>query len=266
MVEEKSTPVNPLLARVRIPGETFRLPSLGLFYKNGELDDDVVNGELHVFPMTTIDEIVFKTPDRLFTGDAITEVFSRCIPQVKQPLQLLSKDVDYLMACLRLVTYGHHMEVNYIHSCQDAKEHTYKIEVRPFLQRAKQIDPTTLGTVFVYMLPNGQKIHFRPPIFASVIRLSQTMDFSDASMTPETMGDLILDALADMIESVDTVTDRAMIREWLGALNAGWIRDISDTVSKISDWGANFKVDLVCQDCGMPFETEISTNPLTFFM
>ena len=39
---------NPLLASLRIPGETFRLPSHGLFYTDGELDDSVVNGEVEV--------------------------------------------------------------------------------------------------------------------------------------------------------------------------------------------------------------------------
>jgi predicted transcriptional regulator len=91
------------------------------------------------------------------------------------------------------------------------------------------------------------------------------MDFNDERMTPENVSDIILEALADMIVSVDDVTDHAQIAEWLKALNAGWIREISDVVSKISDWGVNFKVSLVCQDCGKPMETEISTNPLTFF-
>lgn len=258
--------INPLLERIRLPGETFRLPSLGLFYKDGELDDEVINGEIHVFPMTTMDEIVFKTPDRLFTGEAVKEVFSRCVPQVKKPESLLAKDVDYIMACLRLVTYGPLMEINHIHTCENAKEHQYKIEVRPFLQRAKAIDPTVIGSSFVHVLPNGQKVHLRPPLFSSVVKMSQTMDFNNEELTPQRLSEIFMDAIGDMIESVDDVTDKDQIKEWLGQLAAGWVREISEVIAVVSDWGANFKVTLQCQDCGEKMELEISTNPLTFFI
>jgi hypothetical protein len=265
MSDEPTQRVNPLLARIRLPGETFRLPSLGLFYKNGELDAEVVNGEIHVFPMTTMDEIIFKTPDRLFTGEAVKDVFSRCAPQVLKPGDLLAKDVDYIMACLRLVTYGPVMDISHIHVCENAKEHQYKVEVRPFLTKAKAIDPTTTGSLFKYTLQNGQVVHMRPPLFSSVIALSQTMDFNNENMTPERMSELIMETLAGMIESVDNISDATMIREWLNKLNAGWVRELSDTVTKISDWGANFKVQITCEDCGNPVSLEISTNPLTFF-
>lgn len=257
---------NPLLERIRLPGETFRLPSLALFYKNGELDASVVEGEVHVFPMTTIDEIILKTPDRLLNGHAIYEVFSRCIPQIKNAGQLLSKDVDYLLACLRLVTYGPEMEVTYVHSCENAKEHSYSIQIRPLLQKAKSIDPTTMGSSFKHVLPNGQVVLFRPPLFESVIKLSQAVDFAPADIAPEEYGKLILQTLASMVESVDDITDPDLILEWLFGLSSGWVRKISDAVNAVSDWGVNFKYELTCKDCGGKIHTEISTNPLTFFM
>lgn len=44
-------PVNPLLSRIQMPGETFALPSGGVFYTHGELDDSVVNAEVRVHPI-----------------------------------------------------------------------------------------------------------------------------------------------------------------------------------------------------------------------
>lgn len=266
MSEENTKKINPLLERIRLPGETFRLPSLALFYKNGELDDSVVGGELHVYPMTTIDEIVLKTPDRLMNGDAIREVFSRCIPQVRDTGRLLSKDVDYLLACLRLTTYGPEMEITYRHSCDDAKDHSYSVPLRPLLQKAKPIDPTTLGTSFKHVMQNGQVVSFRPPLFESVIKLSQAIDFAPSDITAEEYGKLVIRTLANMIESVDEITDSEMIFDWLIALGAGWVREISDAVNTVSDWGVNFKHELICQDCKESVTIEISTNPLTFFM
>ena len=106
---------NPLIERSRIPGEIHRLPSRGIFYTNGELDGSVRDGELQIFPMTLIDEITMKSPDLLFSGDAVKQVLGRCVPQVLKPGQLLSKDVDFLMLVIRKASYGD-LEINYKHT------------------------------------------------------------------------------------------------------------------------------------------------------
>ena len=56
---------NPLLERIKLPGDSFALPSGGLFYGEGVLDPSVSNAEIHVHPMTTLDEITMKSPDLL---------------------------------------------------------------------------------------------------------------------------------------------------------------------------------------------------------
>ena len=103
-IQEKNT--NSLLKKIQLPGQTFRLPSRGLFYQNGEIDDRVQDGEVEVFPLTTIDEINMKSPDQLFQGTAIEKVFVRAIPAILKPTELLTRDIDYLLACLRVVSYG----------------------------------------------------------------------------------------------------------------------------------------------------------------
>lgn len=103
---------NPLLKKIKLPGKRFRLPSRGLFYTDGELKDTVVDGEIEIFSMSTTDEITLRTPDYLFSGEAIEKVFKRCIPEVEKPLKLLSRDVDYLLTALRVVSYGDVTELN----------------------------------------------------------------------------------------------------------------------------------------------------------
>ena len=97
---------NPLLKKIQLPGKRFRLPSRGLFYINGELDENVKEGEIEIFSMTTSDEVTLRSPEFLFSGEAIERVFLRCVPEIKKPLELLSKDVDFVLACLRIVSYG----------------------------------------------------------------------------------------------------------------------------------------------------------------
>ena len=65
---------NPLLSKLNMPGATFKLPSCGLFYTSGEITPDVVDGEVHVQPMTGYDELLLKSPDMLFSGQGVNKV------------------------------------------------------------------------------------------------------------------------------------------------------------------------------------------------
>lgn len=264
---------NPLIQtlRARIPGETFRLPSQGLFYKNGELDESVKNGEVHVYPMTSIDEIVFKTPDKLLSGDAVSETFRRCMPQVLKPADLFAKDVDYLLMCLRMLSYGPELELTYKHNCENAKDHNYKVELRPILQKAKAIDPTTIMDQFTLILGSGQLVKMQPPLFKNVIAVYQTTVLSGNN---ESLGDdeikklhsQLLDVLANMIVSVDEIADRAMILEWAAALPPSMLKEIQDKTDMISSWGIDPTHKIVCQDCKKEVEIDVPVNPISFFI
>lgn len=261
---------NPLLhtLRTRIPGETFRLPSQGLFYTNGELDDDVVNGEVHVFPVTTMDEITLKTPDKLLSGKAVNEVFARCIPQVRKPMELLSKDVDYLLMCLRLISYGDTVSVSYKHSCDNAKRHQYEVELRPLIIKSKQIDPTTIGTKYTLKMGSDQIVELRPPLYGGVLKMYLS-DFDANRMTPEERDieyqNQLVDIIVSTIVSVDGITDKALIAEWIKALPAGEGKRIGDTMKEAGDWGPTTEWSTVCKDCGEELTLEIPLNPISFF-
>jgi hypothetical protein len=265
MTEITQQKTNPLLSRLQIPGETFRLPSQGLFYSNGELSDDVVNGEVHVYPMTAYDEIIFKTPDMLLSGKAVDEVFSRCIPQVLKPRRLLSKDIDYLITCLRVITYGPDITLTYKHDCENGKEREYTTSLASILRQAKSIDPTSLNTVFKMEMPNGQLVKLKPTTFDAVLELSQNLGGDTDDETLIAIQNKILHVICNMIDSVDGISDSEMINEWVSKLPAGWVRQLSETIDKISDWGVEFKAKTVCKDCGQEIEMPFSANPVSFF-
>lgn len=255
-------PKNPLLARLVMPGQTFRLPSGGLFYTHGELSDEVMNGELHVHPMTTYDEILMKSPDMLFTGKAIEQVFRRCIPQVQRPLDLFSKDVDFLLTCLRMVSFGEDVVLTWKHDCQNALVHEYKIPLKPFIDTAKRIDPTRANDMGKYTAPNGQLVVFRPPRMKDVIELFQA-PAKDA--TPAQINAALISSVLALIDSVDGVRDRPMIRQWLEQVPAGWMDDISTQVGAVGDWGPSFETTVLCKDCGEKITLSTPVNPVAFF-
>lgn len=255
---------NLLLDRIRLPGETVRLPSGGVFYKNGELSEDVVNGEVVVYPMTTIDEIVMKTPDKLLNGTAFADVFHRCVPQIQKPMDLFAKDVDFLMVCLRKISYGPSIDLPWNHQCStESKEHTYQIPLDQFIKNTKQLDPTTANSVYSLTLENGQKVTLQPPKIADVVKLYQTMDVQDVDT--DALHKQIIHTISSLIHSVDGIQDRSKIQEWTERLPIKWIHNINDSIEKISNWGTSFDTTFVCKDCGGNITTQIPLNPVAFF-
>ena len=254
--------INPLMEKIRMPGQTYQIPSQGLFYNNGELDDTVENGEVHVYPMTTIDEIVIRTPDMLFSGDSIEQVFRRCIPSVLKPKELFAKDVDFLMVCLRQVSYGEQFEVSHTHDCKDAKSNDYMIMMKQFITNTKQIDPTTIQQVFHVPLDNGQVVDLLPIKYTNLIKIMQVFE---EDITPEMQQDRMIDTLSSIIKTVDGISDKPMIEEWLAGIPIKWAKQLSNAIDATTDWGPDFTTKVKCKDCGKQMEITIPMNPVSFF-
>lgn len=265
IVETTTIPTpNPLLARVEMPGSTFQIPSRGLFYKNGELRGDVEIGEVHISPMSAYDEILMKSPDQLYSGDAITKVFGRCIQQVLKPTELLARDVDFLLVCLRQVTYGNEMEVNYTHTCKDAKENSYILQLGDFIASTKKIDPTTVGKLYTVTLENGQVVKLHPSKFKDVLKMYQ--DSANFDISPEEELDMNVFIIKSVISSVDDITNGDHIEEWIQTISAGWLKTLTNSIENTSDFGPDFTLKTKCKDCGKMIEIQTPVNPISFFM
>lgn len=261
-------PVNPLLQRARLPGQTFTLPSKAIFYTHGEVDDSVIvsKGEIMVYPMVTLDEINIKTPDKLINGTAITDVFKRCIPQIKQPLELLSKDVDYLLICLRKVSYGDQYRFEHKHDCENAKEHSYEIPLDPLISNAKSIDVKRVKQNYTLTLDNGQVVHLIPPKYFQMLKFFQVFGTQNINeVDDEQLSQEIIRTTVSMIDNVDGITDQGQILEWAQQIPAGYARVIGERVNEVSSWGANLETTIICQDCNKEVNVHISLNPLDFF-
>lgn len=256
--------VNPLLARVEMPGSTFQLPSRGLFYKNGELRDDVDMGEVHVSPMSAFDEILMKSPDQLYSGEAVDTVFRRCIKQILQPGELIAKDVDFLLVCLRQVTYGDVMEITYTHDCKDAKNNTYPISLSAFINTTKKIDPTTVGKIYTTTMKNGQVVKLHPSKFKDVIKMYQSTE--TLRQTPDEEFKMAVFIIQSIIHSVDGITNPEQIREWIETISAGWLSELTGIIEKASDFGPDFTLHTKCKDCGKDIKIHTPVNPISFFM
>ena len=257
-----SEQTNPLLASLKLPGRIFQLPSRGVFYRNGELS--VRDGEIHIHPMSALDEINMKNPDQLFSGAAVESVFKTCITGIEKPAELLSKDVDAIMMFLRVVTYGPSYEFNARHVCEGAQDHSYVADVEQLINQMKFIDPTTIEQLYTVTLPNGQTVRLQPNRYQQVLELIRANE-NKQKMTAEDQQRNLKMMLLGIIDSVDGVSDRAQVEEWISRVPTTFINRIAEKVENVNEWGPLLNWSCTCKDCGAAFDVEIPINPVSFF-
>ena len=123
-------PTNPLQRYYRQPKIYISLPSKGLYYDEGAFHGDYNN--VPIFGMNGMDEIMYKTPDALFTGEATTKVIESCCPFIKDASRMPTLDVDSIVTAIRIATFGEMLTVNHI--CPNcANEDSFEIDLKVFL-------------------------------------------------------------------------------------------------------------------------------------
>lgn len=280
-----SEQTNPLLDALKLPGRIFQLPSRGIFYHNGELADSVKDGEIHVHPMSALDEINMKNPDQLFSGAAVNTVFRQCVDGVVKPSDLLSKDVDAIMLFLRTVTYGASYEFVARHACatpvvdeegkpvlgpdgqqliKRGKDHTYICDIDALIDRMKLIDPTVIDSLYKVPLSNGQVVKLRPNRYQHVLDIIKANE-NKKEITAEDQQRNLTMMLLGIIDSVDSTSDPKLIAQWIAKVPSPLINRVADKIDGVNAWGSDLKTTCKCMDCGQDFEVEIPINPVSFF-
>jgi hypothetical protein len=261
---------NPLLAKIKLPGRIFQLPSKGKFYEEGVLAEHVRDGEVEVRPLSAFAEMKLRSPDLLFSGRAVREVCIECIPDILKPEKLISKDVDAIFCFLRVVTYGSTMEIRSIHDCPHRVVNNYAVNIEDILMQPNNSILDHIDVLYQATLSNGQKVILKPVTFQASIdtaHLQQEVEqklmdgITDQELIERTM---ILDTKS-IIASVDGIADSAMIDEWLRALPKKYFNEIIDQAKQASEWGFNLDVELTCKDCGEKYKHSLQLDPVNFF-
>lgn len=134
-------PNNPLTQYFRQPAIYIQLPSQGKFYPPGVLNLPP-NGEVPILPMTSVDEITYRTPDALFNGTATVNVIKSCVPSIRDPWAMPSVDIDAVLVGIRIASYGHAMDLNVLcPACNTDDE--ISVDLRAVNDRLKIGDYTT---------------------------------------------------------------------------------------------------------------------------
>lgn len=271
---------NPLKAYFRQPAIYIRLPSEGKYYPEGALEP-TANGEYPVMPMTTLDEITYRTPDALFNGSAVPSVISSCVPNIRDAWNMPSIDVDTVITAIRIATYGHEMEISTrCPKCEN--EENYGLDLRQVLEnigRPNYEECLELGDL---------KLYFRPMCYRQInensmhqfeeqktLQSLNSLDVDDQQKLAQ-MGSMLkkiteitMQALAQNIRLVQApsaqVDDPEHIAEWLANCDRATFGRIRDHIIAVKEKGEIKPLKMKCPSCSNEYQQQFTLDMSNFF-
>jgi len=280
MQPQSTSNKSPLDAYYRQPKIYVKLPSNGEYYPDGSLDRSE-DGTYAVYSMTAKDELMFKTPDALLSGQSTVEVIQSCIPSIKDAWKVPSIDLDAILVAIRIATYGDKMDVDA--DCPKCKEDLrYDLNLTEFLEKLGRFQfPSSfnVGELVFHVSPYTYKEVTRK----NLNRIEQEKIYSiinDDEMSDEEkierfgasfvkLTELTIDTIIDTVNQIDTPqgseTNRAKIKDFIS--NAP--KEIFDQVNAHLQ-SMREKLDLkmegaVCSKCQHKFNIAVTMDQANFF-
>lgn len=271
--------VNPLQKYFRQPKIYVQLPSKGLYYQPGALQGDYTN--VPVFAMNGMDEILYKTPDALFSGEATIKVIESCCPFIKDAGQMPSIDVDLLIIAIRIATFGDILPYKKI--CPHCgEENSYDVDLKMYIDYFNglkydnkiQIDDLT---VTIRPLTYKELTEVNLENFKMQKTLVQLSNVDDEKVRQEQI-DQVYRTLADVqtsifIKSIETVQIPEGVvdeKEWIAEWVQNSDRDLFEQIKKKLEENKNKwqlpKQPVKCSACETEDQLEVELDQANFFV
>ena len=241
---------NPLGKYYRQPQIYIRLPSKGKYY-GPDVFTPTETGEIPVLPMTAKDELSFKTPDAMMSGQATVDVIQSCVPNFKNAWKMVNFDTDAVLLAIRIATYGETMDVTYnVPVTNEDMSHTVNLPAMlEDLAKVDIIDEATTKSGFkvklapldYQALTQVQVAQFeQQKIYTTVNNsaLSEQEKSTQFVKSFKLLNNINFSMLVDSITQIttpdgQTVVDKAQIKDFCDNCDAKVINEIQDELAKI---------------------------------
>jgi len=259
------------------------LPSKGKYYDESVIEDGQYV-QIPVFGMNAMDEIMFKTPDALFGGEATSQVIRSCIPTIKEPWKLVGFDIDYILIAIRIATYGDNMPV--MTTCTKCAEKTENnISLTRMIQSYEtfpvdhsfDIDELTFH---LKPLTYKQMTDFSVENYTherQLIQVAQDVNLTDDEKNNATkeiynrINDLNLRVAISYIKSVsnstESETDLAAITQFVTQNDAIFYNKLKESVFELSNRWRVPKISVQCanEECNHEYQSKVELDYSNFF-
>lgn len=271
---------NPLQQYFRQPAIYIQLPSNGDYYPKGAIER-TENSEYPVLPMTTLDEITYRTPDALFNGQAVVSVIQSCVPNIRDAWHMPGMDIDPVLVAIRIATYGHELDIET--QCPKCEhEQRWGVDLRNVLSQIQTPDysePMRTGDLEIY---------FRPMTFTQMNSNSMSQ-FEEQKIMQSMQGEGVDDEkrmrlLSEALQKITRVTTKALaqnigmvrtpqaqvtesehIEEWLTNCDRRMFNAIRDHIVETKRRGEIPPLPMKCSSCGHDYPQPITLDMSNFF-
>lgn len=272
---------NPLSGYFRQPSIYISLPSNGRWWDSDALDMPA-NQEIPVYPMSTKDEILLRTPDALLNGQGLVDVIQSCCPNIKNAWKMPSVDVDAVLIAIRIATYGNNMSFD--SKCSHCnEENTHEIDLGAPLSTLKCPD---YSAPLIY---KDLKIKFKPQHYFEVNK-NNMLEFEEqkiigllnkTDMDPNEKAEQLslamdrlfkygIDACTKSTEYIelangDRVDDPEFINEFYQNAESAIIKKLQEKVAEFVAEAKPDSLNLACQSCTKPYTVDLTFDYSNFF-
>lgn len=277
----ENTSINPLVKHFRQPAIWLTLPSKGQYWPSDALDLPA-SGQIPIYPMTTREEIIIRTPDALMNGEGVVSVIQNCCPSIKDAWKMPSIDVDAVLIAIRIASYGTEMDVD--STCPNCKaENNHQIDLNYVLDRVKTPDYTERLQV------DDMHLQLKPQAYFDVNRRNRIMfeeqrilnTVTDDSLSEEekvlrynqylrNLVDLNMSLLATSTDSIETaegllVDSQEFILEYYNNAPGHVIRSIQKRLEEYSQVAELPRLTVECDECNNTHEVKMEFDYANFF-
>jgi hypothetical protein len=280
--QQQPANANPLSKLFRQPAIYIGLPSGGAYWPNGALQMPET-GEIPVFPMTSKDEIILRTPDALINGQGMVDVMQSCCPNIKNAWQMPATDVDAVLIAIRIASYGHQMDFE--SKCPHCNEmHTYGMDLRSMLEaiRAPRFDQEhALDSLLIKFRPQAYfGVNKTSKISFEINKLGQAIDAmeDDEARVQEAIAqmnrlvDLNLEVLTSATDYVavsdnpeQKVYDKSFILDFYKNIDSKTVTKIQEMYGEESGKGAVPPQQTTCAGCSESITIAVTFDYANFF-
>lgn len=275
---------NPLMQYFRHAKVWVKLPTKGQYNAAGDLDlTDTY--EVAVRPLSSLDNIMLKTPDALMNGEALYNVIQSCVPAIKNVKNLSQPDLTAVTIGIRIASHGPNQEISCV--CPSCKhENDVSFNLNHYLDTQTEVEhPKSIeidNELIVYVRPFNMEQRNLELLQEfeqnKAVRLINSNDDLNESEKFEEFSKHINEAAINQFETVaksvlkiviketnQEVTDINYIREFIMGITSNQSNTIMTAIRELNESGVKNDLEIKCEKCEHKWSQKLDFDPTSFF-
>lgn len=278
---------NPLQRFFRRPALWVKLPTGGKWYSDSDITMNET-GEIEIYGLTAVDDVMLNTPDALLNGQALEQVIKSCAPAIKNVKSMVQPDLEAVYLAIKSATNDGKYTLD--RKCPKCNhENTFELNCNAILDNMTYVEDSDCvvnidNQLLIYIKPYDYEMRslMLQRQFEEQRTLTQlekeTTDLDEfkraelLAQSVEKLTRLTFDLVAGTITTIEIlgaertrVTDKVQIAEWLSNVPKATAEAVISAVNDLNMVGPPKSTAAVCESCNHSWDEQLSFDPVVFF-